>query len=70
MAEKVTRGEMEDIIRGFAMKDPAYKKLLLENPKELVSRQMGQQLPDWLKVKVIEETEDTMYFVLPYQKKK
>jgi len=66
MSEQVTRGDISDIISQFAAQDPAYRKMLLENPKEVLAKQMGQELPDGITVKVVEESADTIYLVAPY----
>lgn len=62
----VTRGEINDIIAGFAMTNPDYKKALLANPKAILGRQMNQELPDFIKVKVVQDTADTLHLVLPH----
>jgi len=66
MAE-VTRGEINDIISGFAGKNAEYREAVLADPKKVLAHQMGQKLPDFLNVKVVEETADTIYLVLPHQ---
>lgn len=47
-----------------AWKDPAFKKRLLSNPKAVID-EMGGDLPDNVKVKVVEDAADTFTFVLP-----
>ena len=68
MAE-VSRGEINDIIAGFANKNDEYKTALMKDPKTVLAKQMNQELPDWLSVKVIQETADTIYLVLPHAPK-
>lgn len=63
---QVTRGEILDIIGKFAFEDPAYRKALLANPKEVLAKQMNTELPASLKVKVVEESADTIYLIAPY----
>ena len=65
----VTRGEIHDIIVGFAAQNPEYRKAVLKNPKRVLAAQMNQKLPDSLKVKVIEDKADTVHLVLPFQGK-
>ncbi len=65
MAE-MSRGEVNDLIAGFAMKDPEYKKALIANPEKVVSMQLGQELPDALKINVMQDTAEVMHMVLPY----
>ena len=63
---EVTRGEINDIVASFATKNAQYKKALLADPKKILAKQMNQQLPDFLKVKVVQDTADTIYLVLPH----
>ncbi len=63
---KMSRGEVNDLIAGFATKNPDYKRALLANPKKVVAMQLGQELPESLNIKVIEDTADTIHIVLPY----
>src|SRR5687767_12439511 len=63
---EVSRGEVLDIIAEFAAKDPTYRQALLANPKDVLSKQMNQSLPDSLNVKVVQETADTIYLIAPY----
>ena len=65
MAE-VSRGEINDIISKYAAKDEKYRGALLADPKRILGMQMGQKLPDFINVKVVEETADTIYLVLPH----
>jgi predicted house-cleaning noncanonical NTP pyrophosphatase (MazG superfamily) len=65
----VTRGEIQDIITRFAQKDPKYRTALRKNPKKLLAAQMNQELPKNLKVKVVEDTADTVHLVLPFAAK-
>ena len=46
--------------------DPEYLQELLENPKEVLARQLRQALPRSLNVEVVTDTADTVYLVLPY----
>jgi hypothetical protein len=66
--EEIRGSEIADLIYNFAASDPNYRDALLKRPKEILSRQMGVELPDWLKVKVVEETADTVYLVAPRAK--
>ncbi len=69
-SENVTRGEVNQIITDFAVKDPKYREALLRNPKDVLERQMGMQLPGSVKVKVVEETADTIFLVAPHVPRK
>jgi hypothetical protein len=48
-----------------AWKDPAFKRALLSDPKGVLQQEFGVQIPDDVTVKVVEETQQTVYFVLP-----
>lgn len=63
---EVTRGEILDIIGKFAFEDADYRKKLLANPKEVLAKQMNRDLPDNLKVKVVEEDANTIYLICPH----
>jgi hypothetical protein len=63
---EISRGEINDIIAGFATRSPEYKKALLANPKKVLGKQMNQELPGFLKVKVVQDTADTVHLVLPH----
>ena len=65
MAE-MTRGEVNDLIAGFAAKDEEYKKALLNDPGKVVSMQLGQDIPESLTINVVEDSAEVMHMVLPY----
>ena len=62
----MSRGEVNDLIAGFASKNAEYKKNLIADPKRVVGMQLGQDLPDTLAIKVVEDTAEVMHMVLPY----
>ncbi len=66
MSEEVTRGEINDIISGFATQNAEYREAVKQDAKAVLSKQMGRELPDWLNVKVVEESADTIYLVIPH----
>ena len=63
---EVSRGEILDIIGKFAFEDPEYREALLKDPKRVLAKQMNRDLPDSLKVKVVEEDANTVYLIAPY----
>ncbi len=65
MAE-LTRGQVNDLIAGFAAKDAEYRTALMKNPKKVLALQLNQELPDALKVVVVQDTADTLHLVVPY----
>ncbi len=65
-AVTLTRGEVNDLIAGFATKNPEYRKALLEKPREVVGAQLGTSVPPSVEVKIIEEKPNEFYIVLPH----
>lgn len=51
-----------------AWKDNAYKKRLLEEPKAILAEELGTTIPRDVEVRVLEETANTRYIVLPYKR--
>ena len=67
MSEKeknLTRKELEEQVINKAQSDGAFKKALVASPKAAIE-QMGFKLYEDLDVKVVEESADVMYLVLP-----
>ena len=62
----MSRGELVDLLGGFANEDPEYKKMLKNDPKDVISRQLNTEVPDGIKIKVVEDTPETMHLVIPY----
>ena len=60
-----TRKDIEAQIIAQAWKDEAYKKELFSNPKAVIEREFGVQLPAEVSLKVMEENPTNLYFVLP-----
>ncbi|MGE5235548.1 MAG: NHLP leader peptide family RiPP precursor [Acidobacteriota bacterium] len=66
MAESLSRGQINDLMAGFATKNPEYRKALVSKPKEVLAAQLGQTLPQSMKVIVIEEKPDQFHVILPH----
>ncbi len=60
-----TRGQLWDKIVEQAQKNPKYYDQLKANPRGLMEKQLGTPIPASVNIKVIEETPDTYYIVLP-----
>jgi hypothetical protein len=60
-----SRRDIEARIIANAWKDEAYKQELLTNPKAVIEREFGVQLPEEVNVQVLEENSTSLYFVLP-----
>ena len=60
-----TRGQLWDKVVEQAQNNPKYLEALKADPRGLVEKQLGTAIPAGVNVKVIEETADTYYVVLP-----
>ncbi|MBH8562238.1 NHLP leader peptide family RiPP precursor [Nostoc sp. CENA67] len=60
-----TRKDLEIHLITCALKNEGFRQELITNPKAVVEKQIGTKLPEELEIKVLEETEDTLYMVLP-----
>lgn len=61
-----TRGQVYDIITEQASKNPKYRDTLLKDPRMVLSKQLGTDLPASMKIEVLQETADKIFVVLPY----
>ncbi|MBE9036791.1 NHLP leader peptide family RiPP precursor [aff. Roholtiella sp. LEGE 12411] len=61
-----TRKDLEIHLITRALKDEGFRQELIANPKAVVEKELGTKLPEELEINVLEETEDTLYMVLPY----
>jgi Nitrile hydratase, alpha chain len=59
------RAEMERRIVQRSIEDDAFRQRLIEDPKGALEQELGARLPKELRVMVVEETQDTIYLVLP-----
>ena len=62
----MTRGEIQDLLVKFAAEQPAYRDSLKKNPKDVIYKQFGIQVPGNTKVSVLQESADQIYVVLPH----
>ncbi|VEP15569.1 conserved hypothetical protein [Hyella patelloides LEGE 07179] len=62
---KRSRNEIEAHLVAQAWKDETFKQKLLANPKVVIEREFGVQLPETLNVRVMAEDADTLYITLP-----
>jgi hypothetical protein len=67
MAEDITmtRGQLHDLLAKFSVENPKYREALINDPKMVLEKQLGQSLGT-VNVKSVVETADTMYVVVPY----
>ncbi|MBW4509344.1 MAG: NHLP leader peptide family RiPP precursor [Scytonematopsis contorta HA4267-MV1] len=68
MSQAKTREDIASTIIARSLEDGAYRQELLNNPaavKEEIEKAMGQTLPNNFQVRVVEETSNMVYLVLP-----
>lgn len=63
---EMTRGEMQDLLSKFAGESPEYRKALLDDPRSVVAQQFQIQIPGHVRLKVVEDSADTIHVVLPH----
>lgn len=59
------RTELQQKILEKAMKDEAFKKELMANPKEALKKEFNIEVPQDIDIKVLEETQKQVYVVIP-----
>jgi hypothetical protein len=67
MSTRANRRDIEETLLEKAAKDAGYRKALLSDPRGAVEKVLGVSLPAGISVKVLEESADTLYLVLPQQ---
>jgi hypothetical protein len=65
MAATWTRGQLWDKIVEQAQTNPKYNAMLKSDPRGLLEKQLGTAIPKSVNIKVLEETADTYYIVIP-----
>ena len=60
-----TRGQLWDKVVDQAQKNPKYYQQLKADPRGLMEKQLGTPIPRDVNIKVLEESSDTYYIVLP-----
>ena len=59
------RAEMERRLIERSLEDESFRQRLLDDPKGTLEQELGRQLPEGVEVRVVEESADTIYLVLP-----
>ena len=65
MSEASSRTQMERRLIEKSLQDEAFRRRLIEDPKAAVEEELGTRLPEGVRVEAVEETQDTIYLVLP-----
>jgi Nitrile hydratase, alpha chain len=59
------RAEMEQRLIQRSLEDEDFRQRLLDDPKGAIEQELGSRLPESIEVRVVEESADTIYLVLP-----
>jgi hypothetical protein len=59
------RQQLEARIVRRAWKDPEFRELLLRDPRAAVGEELGVEIPEGLRIEVVEERSDMLCIVLP-----
>jgi Nitrile hydratase, alpha chain len=59
------RSEMERRLIQRSLEDEDFRQRLLDDPKGTVEQELGSRLAESTEVRVVEESADTIYLVLP-----
>jgi hypothetical protein len=68
MGQKMTRGQIQDLVGKFAQENPKYRSALISNPKSIIEKQLNTSLGS-ITVKAVADTADTVHVVIPYAAK-
>lgn len=60
-----SRAEIERTLVQRSLQDESFRQQLLDDPKETVVQELGTQLPEDVEVRVVQESAQTIYLVLP-----
>lgn len=60
-----SRGTVEQALIRKSLEDESFRQRLLAEPKSTIEQELGERLPAELEVRVLEETPDTLYLVVP-----
>ena len=59
------RAEVERRLVQRSLQDEDFRQRLLADPKGTVEQELGRRLPEGVRVRVVQESADTIYLVLP-----
>ena len=60
------RPEMERMLINRSLEDEDFRQSLLDDPRGTVEQELGGRFPESIEVRVLEESADTIYLVLPF----
>ena len=59
------RAEIKRTLVKRSLEDESFRQKLLDDPRGTVEQELGTSLPEGVEVRVVEESADTIYLVLP-----
>lgn len=59
--------DIQEQVIAKAKEDPEFKQLILTNPKAALEQEIGQSIPTDLEIKVVQQTKNKLYMVLPLE---
>jgi hypothetical protein len=59
------RAEVERRVIERSLEDESFRQRLLDDPKGIIEQELGSRMPEGVEVRVVEESADTIYLVLP-----
>jgi Nitrile hydratase, alpha chain len=60
-----SRAEVERSLIQRSLEDEEFRQRLLDDPKGTMEQELGSRPPESIEVRVVEETAETIYLVLP-----
>jgi hypothetical protein len=60
-----SRAEVERRLIERSLQDEDFRQRLLAEPRAVIEQELGSRLPESVEVRVVEESADTIYLVLP-----
>jgi hypothetical protein len=60
-----SRAEMERSLVNRSLEDEEFRQRLLAEPRAAIEQELGIRLPESIEVRVVEESAETIYLVLP-----
>lgn len=67
MNDHAMRKTVEEKVRERAQRDPAFRQLLTTDPRSALRDEVGIEIPEDVKITVVEESPSTVYLVLPQE---
>ncbi len=65
MSQKISRGQIQDLVGKFAAENPSYRDALIKDPKGVIEKQLNTSLGS-TEIKAVVDTATTSYVVVPH----